>query len=110
MITQVFPCHRRQPALAPSATAICLRDVRYPATVHVARGKEASADVVPMSFFAKNLRGVREMHVWRECIHFLPKLRFCTVDGEWTDSGRYSGHQKTVDFQQWTLNLSGRDM
>ena len=37
MITQVRSCHRRQPALTLPATTLCLRDVRRPATVHVAR-------------------------------------------------------------------------
>ena len=46
---------------------------------------------VGMSSSAPNIRGVPETHFWRECIHILPKVKFCTVDGQWTDSGRYSG-------------------
>ena len=44
-----------------------------------------------MSSSAQNIRGVPETHFWRECIHILPKVRFCTMDGQWTDSGRYNG-------------------
>ena len=39
---------------------------------------------VGMSSSAQNIRGVPETHFWRECIHILPKVRFCTVDGQWT--------------------------
>ena len=46
---------------------------------------------VGMSSSAPNIRGGPETHFWRECIHILPKVWFCTVDGQWTDSGRYSG-------------------
>ena len=87
MITQVCPGHRRQPALTLPATTLCLRDVRRPATVHVARGEEASADVVPMSFFAKNIRGPRDallarMHTFSAEAQVLHSGR--SVDGQWT--------------------------